>query len=259
MVEVRGHVKRRRGTSAGRAFRDVICRNCSISYASLDRGSIRLWPEEGKFAGGPSLCILGTVATAASDRTRAHVREPAGAPGRHAQLLERAARLHRRHGAGAEDHVGPGRLPDAGWHPGAGLPRGPAATARMRRRGGTLNGASRVGSLERGLTPGGRRGLTPGRQRDQLVAVPLDAAGERQLDQGDLQGARRQACRPRQLVDVDRRRAERGQQAGAVLGSDLRQSSRGLGLDRSRTRRAPRWPAASPADSLAQHRARARR
>ena len=56
------------------------------------------------------------------------------------------------------------------------------------------------------------RGLTPGRQRDQLVPVPLDAAGERQLDERDLQGARRQARRPRQLVDVDRRRAKGGQQ-----------------------------------------------
>ena len=53
------------------------------------------------------------------------------------------------------------------------------------------------------------------------MAVPLDAAGQRQLDEGDLQGARGQACGPRQLVDVDRRRAERGQQAGAVLGADL--------------------------------------
>ena len=61
--------------------------------------------------------------------------------------------------------------------------------------------------MERGLT----RCLLA--QRDQLVAVPLDAAGQRQLDESDLQGAGRQAGRPRQLVDVDRRRA-RGRPAG---------------------------------------------
>jgi hypothetical protein len=53
--------------------------------------------------------------------------------------------------------------------------------------------------------------LTLGGQGHELVSMPLDAAGQGQLDEGDLQGARGQACGPRQLVDIERRRAERGQ------------------------------------------------
>jgi hypothetical protein len=46
--------------------------------------------------------------------------------------------------------------------------------------------------------------------------MPLDAAGQVQLDQGDADGADGQAGGPRQLVDIDRGRAECAEHAARI-------------------------------------------
>ena len=98
------------------------------------------------------------------------------------------------------------------------------AAAQCRRDGVTGSDPCQAAELaatvqERGLTPSVRRSETswwPWRSMRPASASSM---------QGDLQGARRQARGARQLVDVDRGGAQRGQQAGPVLGADLGQAA----------------------------------
>ena len=102
MVEVRGYVKRpsrepqlRRGSGQ---LTCIVCENCSIRYTSLD-------PVDMTDGQKKAISLATQASTCSAQRgwrprcgERAHVHEPAGAAGPYAQLHERAARLHCRHG-----------------------------------------------------------------------------------------------------------------------------------------------------------------
>ena len=74
---------------------------------------------------------------------------------------------------------------------------------------------ARIQNETRSVRPAPRR-LTGPEQRDEAVAVPLDAPGERQLDERDLHAADGEPSAAHERIDVDRRRPERGHDAVAV-------------------------------------------
>ena len=81
MVEVRGYVKRRLAAAPAEAAPVSSLQGMlKLQYSLHFVGSRRFdrWPEEGNFAGGPSIWVLGAAGMAASVRTRPHVREPIG-------------------------------------------------------------------------------------------------------------------------------------------------------------------------------------
>ena len=124
----------------------------------------------------------------------------------------------------------------AGGPAGAGPPGGPACSAGWR-----------AGQPHAGSDASARQG-------HQLVAMPLDASGQVQLDQGDADRADRQAGSPRQLVDIDRRGTQRAKQAG-LLARRRRRAGRGaamagLGLGTPRVVRMASAPADGPSRSM---------
>ena len=65
------------------------------------------------------------------------------------------------------------------------------------------------------------RPSTPQPQRDQLRTVVLQAAGEIELDQGDLQSWYCEAGRAQHVVDMNRLGTKRRHDAGAVAVRDV--------------------------------------
>ena len=84
--------------------------------------------------------------------------------------------------------------------------------------------------------------------------MALDAARKRQLDKGDLQGPGGQASGAHEFVYIHRRRTERREQPGPVLGRDLQRAIRsraarnfgGGAPVRPPVRRGARLPASVP-------------